>query len=333
MATLYVQEQGATVRKRDNQILVTKDGETLREVPLAKLDQIVLMGRGVQMSTALLVDLIERGVPVTLTNQHGSRHYATLTAGPSRFGELRTRQTEVVNSLEQALRLARGLIEAKLVNQRALLRATKWAAAGAAIGQIDNALQGLRQASTLDMVRGYEGAAAAAYFGAWRAALPPAWGFGGRAFYPPPDPVNALLSFGYTLALNDVLTAVQMTGLDPYLGTFHVIEAGRPSLALDMLEEFRPLIVDRLVLDLVRTNAVTRTHFEHPPERREAVYLTKAARAIFIERYEALLQSKVRVTTGEQTSLRRVLLLQAQAIARVVRGEQERYTGLTSSEL
>ena len=79
--------------------------------------------------------------------------------------------------------------------------------------------------------------AAAAYFGAWRAALPKTWGFDGRAFYPPPDPINAMLSFGYTLALHDVLTAIQITGLDPYLGTFHVIEAGRPSLALDLLEE------------------------------------------------------------------------------------------------
>src|SRR5689334_10391006 len=107
MTTLYIQEQGATVRKKDNQILVTKDGQTLREVPLAKLDQVVLMGRGVQMSTALLVDLIERGVPVTLTNQHGSRHYATLTAGPSRFGELRTQQMVFVSTTERALELAR----------------------------------------------------------------------------------------------------------------------------------------------------------------------------------------------------------------------------------
>src|SRR5919206_3267086 len=118
MATLYVQEQGATVRKRDNQILVTKEGQTLREVPLAKLEQVVLMGRGVQMSTALLVDLIERGVPVILTNQRGSRHYATLTAGPSRFGALRTQQMYFINTPDRALELARAIIQAKLTNQR-----------------------------------------------------------------------------------------------------------------------------------------------------------------------------------------------------------------------
>lgn len=329
MATLYVQEQGSTVRKRDNQVLVTKDGQTLRELPLSKIDQVVLMGRGVQMSTALLVDLIERGIPVTITNQHGSRHYATLTAGPSRFGDLRTQQMAFVNTPDQALELARDIVRAKLINQRALLAGTRWPAAMAAVQQIDAALASLAGAATVDIVRGHEGAAAAAYFGAWRAALPPAWGFQGRAFYPPPDPVNAMLSFGYTLALHDVLTAVQITGLDPYLGTFHVIEAGRPSLALDLLEEFRPLIVDRIVLDLLRTNALTREQFERPPQRPEAVYLGEAGRTLMVDRYEALLQVKVRIATGEQTPLRRVLLLQAQAAARVMRGEQQRYEGYT----
>ena len=332
MTTLYVQEQGAHVRKRDNQILVTKEGKTLREVPLGKLDQVVLMGRGVQISTALLVDLLEKGIPVTLTNQHGSHHYATLTAGPSRFGELRTQQMLFVNAPERALELARAIVEAKLRNQRAVLATTGWQASVTAVAQIEASLAALPQAPTVDILRGYEGAAAAAYFGAWRAALPSGWGFNGRAFYPPPDPVNALLSFGYTLALNDVITAIQMTGLDPYLGTFHVIEAGRPSLALDLLEEFRPLLVDRLVLDLVRSNALAREQFERPPERPEAVYLGAAGRALFVERYEALLQSRVALPppAAEQTTLRRVLLLQAQAAARVIRGEQALYVGYTA---
>ncbi len=329
MPTLYVQEQGAKVRKKDQQIIVTKDDRTLREVPMAQIDQVVLMGRGVHISTALLVDLLERGVPVTLTNQHGNRHYATLTAGPSRFGELRTAQMAFVTTPERALALAQSIVQAKLANQRALLAATRWHAAATAVGRIDAALARLVTATTLDSLRGHEGDAAAAYFGAWKTSLPPSWGFDGRSFYPPPDPVNALLSFGYTLALHDVLTAIQITGLDPYLGTFHVIEAGRPSLALDLLEEFRPLLVDRLVLDLLQTNAIPIQRFVHPPQRPEAVYLDAAGRATFVERYEALLQSKIVLPTGEQTAFRQVLLVQARAAARVMRGEQERYIGFT----
>ncbi len=329
MPTLYVQEQGTMVRKRDNQVLVTKEGKTLSEVPLAKIDQVVLMGRGVQLSTALLIDLLERGIPVTITNQHGSRHYATLTAGPSRFGDLRVSQMQFVNTPARALALAREIVRAKLTNQRRLLAATGWAAAATAAVQIDAALTAAASAANVDILRGHEGAAAAAYFGAWRASLPPAWGFGGRAFYPPPDPINAMLSFGYTLALHDVITAVQITGLDPYLGTFHVIEAGRPSLALDLLEEFRPIIVDRLVLDLIRTSALSRDHFSRPQERPDAVYLDDTGRALLVQRYEAALQAKMRLPTGEQTPLRRIILLQVQAAARVLRGEQERYVGYT----
>jgi CRISPR-associated protein Cas1 len=329
MTPIYINKQGTTVRKQDNRILVTQNGKLVEEIPLGKVEQLVLMGRGVQLSTALLMDLLERGIPVTLTNQHGSRHIATLVAGPSRFGELRTRQMQFVNTPDKALELARAIVRAKLINQRALLLATRWAAAPAAVQRIDAALRDVGGATTVDMVRGYEGTAAAAYFGAWRASLPPAWGFQGRAFYPPPDPVNAMLSFGYTLALHDVLTAVQITGLDPYLGTFHAVEAGRPSLALDLLEEFRAVIVDRLVLELLLTNTITRERFERPAQRQDAVYLDQAGRALLVDRYEALLHSPVRIASGEQTELRRVVLLQVQQAARVMRGEQERYEGYT----
>jgi CRISPR-associated protein Cas1 len=329
MPILYVQEQGANVRKRDEQVQIVKNGKTLQEIPLNKIDQVVLMGRGVQMSTALLVELIGRGIPVMLTNQHGSRHYATLTAGPSRFGALRLAQIQRVAETPWALSLARAIVQAKLANQRSVLADTRWPTAAAAVAQISAAAAGGGTAADIDAVRGFEGAGAAAYFGAWRSALQRAWGFQGRAFYPPPDPVNAMLSFGYTLLLHDVLAAVQFTGLDPYLGTFHVIEAGRPSLALDLMEEFRPLVVDRLVLELLRARQVRREQFERPDARPDAVHLDAAGRALLVERYEATMQANVRLPTGEQTPLRRVVLLQAQAVARVVRGEQAQYVGYT----
>lgn len=330
-ATLYVDRQGAQVRKKDNQIIITKDGETLEAIPLAKIEQVVLMGRGVQMSTALLVDLVQRGIPVTITNQHGSRRYVTIADLPSRFGALRTQQMYFVNDHVRALEFARSIVRAKLINQRWLLGTTKWPAAPTAITQIDAALASLATVQTIDEVRGYEGAAAAAYFGAWRVSLPPAWGFQVRAYHPPPDPVNALLSFGYTLVLHEVITAITVTGLDQYLGTFHVIEDGRPSLALDLLEEFRPLLADRLVLDLLRSNAIKREHFERPPQLQNAVYLNDAGRVLFVDRYEALLNSRVKLPAGEQTLFRRVILLQAQTAARVFRGEQEQYIGFTLS--
>lgn len=327
MSILYVSEQGASVRKKDHQVLVVKEGAILQEVPINKLDQVVLMGQGVQMTTAMLIALLEHGIPVTITNQRGSRHYATLAPGVSRFAALRTAQMHYVGDEPRALELARAMILAKLTNQRNLLMALGWAAGGA-VTHLSAALTAATAAPTIDTLRGYEGAGAAAYFGAWRAALPAAWGFGGRAFYPPPDPVNAMLSFGYTLALNDVLVAVQMTGLDPYLGTFHVVEAGRPSLALDLLEEFRPILVDRLVIELVTTGAISGGQFERPPGRQDAIYLSEAGRALMVDRYETLLTSPAALPDGTRTPWRRAILLQAQAVARVVRGEQQAYSGM-----
>lgn len=328
MPPLYVSDQGATVRKRDNQIIVTREGQTLQEVPIHKLDQLIIMGRGVQISTALLIALLEAGIPVTLTNQRGSRHYATLAPGVSRFGALRTQQMYLVHDPARALGLAQALIAAKLAGQRALLVRANWSSSPAAIAQIDAALAAVATADSIDTVRGYEGAGAAAYFGAWRVGIDPLWGFAGRAFYPPPDPVNAMLSFGYTLALNEVLVAVQMTGLDPYLGTFHVIEAGRPSLALDLLEEFRPTLVDRLVLDLLTSGVMVRTHFERPAQRPDAVYLSADGRAILVDRYEKLLSTPVSVPGVGKTPWRQAIQLQAQAVARLIRGDAEVYPGL-----
>lgn len=329
MTTLYVKEQGTTVRKKDNQLLVTRNGQVLEAVPLGKLEQVILMGRGVQMSTALLVELLQRDIPVMLTNQHGTRHYATIATHPSRFGALRLQQMARVGDADWVVRMAQGIIRAKLLNQRALLTTTNWPAAAASIQQIDAALSSLATAPTVDSVRGYEGSAAAAYFGAWRIAFQAEWLFHGRDFYPPPDPINAMLSFGYTLALHDVMSAVQFVGLDPYLGTFHTMEAGRPSLALDLLEEFRPLIVDRMVLDLVTAKTITRDHFAHPGGNLNITHLNEQGRTLVIDRYEQTMQSMIRLLTGEETTVRRALLLQVQAAARVIRGDQAQYVGVT----
>lgn len=328
MTILYVKEQGTTVRKKDNQVLVTRQGNVLEVVPLGKLEQVILMGRGVQISTALLIELLSRDIPVMLTNQPGTRHYATIATHPSRFGALRLQQMARVSEPDWVLTMARGIIQAKLINQRAVLAATNWHAAAVAMTQIDAALSNLAAAPTIESVRGYEGSAAAAYFGAWRMTFQAEWNFNGREFYPPPDPINAMLSFGYTLVLHDVLSAVQVVGLDPYLGTFHTPEPGRPSLALDLLEEFRPIVVDRMVLDLLKTRMIRKDQFTHPGGNLNIAHLNEEGRRLVIDRYEQTMQGSMRLPTGEETTFRRAIFLQVQAAARVVRGDQPFYVGL-----
>ena len=172
MATLYIQEQGTTVRKRAQQVLITKDDATLQAVPLHKVDQLVLMGQGVQLSTALLVALLSRGIPITLTNQSGSRHYATLSAGPSRFAALRLQQMQRVSDPAWSLATARAIVRAKLQNQRNLLATTGWPAASAAVEQIVAAERGLASATfrlSVALAPPGSGMAAKGPMASWRA--------------------------------------------------------------------------------------------------------------------------------------------------------------------
>jgi CRISPR-associated protein Cas1 len=198
----------------------------------------------------------------------------------------------------------------------------------------------------LDELRGREGNAAREYFGLYRRLLKPprdgnAWGFDRREYYPPPDPINALLSFGYTLLLNDIIASCQMAGLDPDLGFFHAIDYGKPCMALDLEEEFRPLIVDSIVLYCANQPILRLSDFEAGQSRQaeededgettraRPVQLNEAARKRFIALYETRMNEQVYYTpSGEQTTYRRVLELQAYQMGRAILGEVESYTPL-----
>ncbi len=181
------------------------------------------------------------------------------------------------------------------------------------------------RAGTLDSLRGHEGAAGARYFAALRRFIPAEWGFSRRIYHPPTDPVNAMLSLGYTLLLKDVTAAVQLAGLDPFLGFFHAIDYGRPSLSLDLMEPFRPL-VDSLVLVWIREGKVTRKDFQ--PKRRKdgAVLLKDDARTRYFRAYERqMAQRMLYPPTGERTLCRRCIELQSRQLAQVVLKKRTRF--------
>jgi CRISPR-associated protein Cas1 len=332
MATLYLKEQGARLRKEQERLIVTRGEEQLIDVPVIKVDRVMVMGKGIQVSTAALLFLAQRGIPVIFTNQSGTIYKATVSAGLSNNGALRLAQARLIDDPARSLPLVQTIVAGKLVNQRTLLQMhpRTWGAAGArAIATIDRAQQDVWKSVNSDQARGYEGAGAAAYWNAWSGALQQSWGFTGREFYPPRDPINAVLSFGYTLLLNDVLAAVHAVGLDPFLGFFHTVEFGRPSLALDMEEEFRPVVVDALVLALLEARKISRTNFMEPTGRPGAIYLNDQGRLRFLEAYEERLQQRVRYPfTNTSETTRRCILLQVQQFARTIQGEQQRYQPL-----
>ena len=324
MSALYVREQGAVLRRTGERLLVTKEKELLNDVPIIHIDQVVIVGN-IQITTQAMTLLLQKEIDVVFLSRYGKYRGRLMTTG-SKFAELRRRQLFLIGIDRAALDLARELVVAKLIGQSALLK--RLTSNRSAIKGIEQAVSQARRAPALDSLRGYEGSGGAAYFGGLRTLIPVDWGFNKRVYHPPTDRVNAMLSLGYTLLLKDVTTKVQLVGLDPYIGVFHVLEQGRPSLCLDLMEPFRP-IVDDLVLRLIAEGQVRRGEFEKR-KKDGAMLLTETAWKQYLEAYEAQMARRVVYDGHQKTTVRRCLELQTRGWARVVLGKEKRFTAFVA---
>lgn len=349
MATLYLTEPRSLVRKEGDTLLVDirGDGKAGNErrrvrVPLMKVTQVVVYGDATLTSPALAA-LLEQGADVCFCSAHG-RFRGRLAPPLSKNSLIRLAQHRAHNDPVLALRLARAFVAGKLANMRAmLLRANRTredtAIAGAAesIKGVLGQLQSLNvedavpapdpsrpQAETLlGTLQGLEGAASAAYFGAFGRMLKGDWRFEGRQPRPPRDPVNALLSFGYVLLTNQVASAVSVVGLDPYVGFLHSSQFGKPALALDVMETFRPIIVDSVVLTLLNNGILSQSDFD---EQLGAWRLTAGGRRAFLTKFEERLDSEIRHPVfGYKATYRRCLELEVRLVAKWLMGEIAEY--------
>ncbi len=264
--TLYVTTQGAYLHKEGETVVVTVDREVRLRLPILTVSGIVCFGN-VTCSPFLLGFCGEKGVGVSFLTEHG-RFLARVCGPVSGNVLLRRRQYHVADSPDAAAELAAMVVVAKISNCRtALRRALRDHAAMAgreallsAADRLDRLIELVRRPGLdVDAVRGLEGEAAAAYFGAFDhliVAQKESFGFTARSRRPPTDPMNALLSFLYTLLVHDATGALEAVGLDPQVGFLHAMRPGRPSLALDLLEEFRPVLADRLALSLVNLRQI-----------------------------------------------------------------------------
>jgi CRISPR-associated protein Cas1 len=329
MAPVYVQDQGAVVRRQGERLIVTREKERLLDLPLLHVDQLVLFGN-VQITSQAVAMLLQAEVDVVYLSQYGKFRGRLVNTG-SKFAKLRHAQLQKMSSEVTTLAIARQVVVGKLHNQQLLLQ-KKLAETQhvlpvqQAASSIGRQLEQARLTRSIDSLRGYEGKAGADYWGAFKVLLVNNLGFQGRKYFPPPDPVNSLLSFGYSLLLKDVSAAVQLVGLDPFLGFFHTIDYGRPSLSLDMMEEFRPGLVDWLVLNLVNQGQVTAADFERTGQADRPVRLKERALTELIKQYEQRLNEKVlHADGGGQTSYRRVLELQVRRLARLMLDQEQGY--------
>ena len=315
---LYVIEQGSRLTREGRRVLVVKEGGTLAQVAVLQVSQVIVFGN-VQITTPALRLLLDEGIEVVLLSETG-RFYGRLVGATNGNGALRVNQVlrsqDATFTLHTAQQMVRGkLHNVKVFLQRYARRLASDPVRDAAIS-VEQLLQRVPRTTAHSSLMGVEGQGAAIYFGVWKNLLQPPWRFTGRVRRPPTDPVNVLLSFGYTVLQQNVLGAVLTAGLDPYVGFLHRLEYNRPSLALDLMEEFRPLIVDSVVLRCCNNQIIQPDHFVEG-EGDQPIVLAPEGIKIFIRELETrLTQPFKHPVTGEQITYRRLFLLQAYALAR-----------------
>lgn len=328
---LYVQHPGARVSKDGDCLKILDRDEVLAEARLVETSHLVLLGP-VQVSTQTVQELCKRGIPVSYLSS-GGWLYGLTTGMTHKNVELRRRQYAVAAEPVQCLSLARRFVQAKIANCRTVLRRNHAAAPEMMLRDLKTDQQKAGEAESIEVLLGIEGTAARRYFSEFAGMLKADDGAGrfdfeGRNRRPPRDPVNALLSFAYALLAREWTGTLQAVGLDPFLGFYHQPRYGRPALALDLMEEFRPLVADSVVLTAINNGEVRSTDWI---ERMGAVSLTTEGRRRFIETYERRMGQEItHPVFGYQISYRRVLEVQARLFGRHLLGEIPEYPSFTT---
>jgi CRISPR-associated protein Cas1 len=327
MSTLYLVQQGATLRKEQERFLVAVK-EATTEIPIREVERILVFGN-IQLTTAVISTCLELQIPIIFLTQLGE-YKGHL--GSADTADLILEKAQFQRQQDQAFRVetAREIVQGKLWNSKQLLlrlnRKRQLAEVTEAVEKLAQDIEAVslvEKTAMLDTIRGHEGAGAARYFAALsRLIRNPGFALTERNFHPPKDPINSLLSFGYTLLFNNVFSLLLAEGLNPYLGNLHGGERPKAYLAFDLMEEFRSPIVDTLVMKLVNQKILQPTDFTYPTAE-GGIYLEEPARRVFLSQFEARMSEKVsHPDVQEPVTYRRVIQLQVQRYAKAVLGNK-----------
>lgn len=330
--TIYVTSDGAYCHKDGANIVVEVDRQEKGRAPIHVIGGLVCLGRA-SVSPSLMNACAEAGVTISFLTEHG--RFLARVEGP-RTGNVLVRRTQhrTADDPAKSLTIAKGVVAAKLANQRTVIRRAlrdygDVAPLTNAEARITHVVRRALAATDMDFLRGCEGEGAALYFGAFDSMIrhdDPRFAFQGRSRRPPLDRANALLSFLYAVLGNDCRGALEGVGLDPAIGFLHVDRPGRMSLALDLMEEMRPVLADRLALSLINRRQLAVSDFEE--SETGAVLLNEAGRktvlTAFSERKRQLLRHPF---LGEEMPLGLVPHVQAQMLARHLRDDIDGYPG------
>jgi CRISPR-associated protein Cas1 len=341
MERFYVLEPNTQLRKSGSNLLVLRGRETVAEIPIQGLEQLTLLGY-TSLSGAVLDSLIQNRIETVLVTPRG-RFRARLLVDEHKHVQRRQAQYLRLSDPRTVLASARSIIRGKLLNSARFLslRGAEYGdpELGVAAARVKGLVGMLDAMPDIEAARGVEGQGANLYFRAFPKLIrAEGFTFGGRSRRPPLDPVNALLSFVYTLLTLEVLTAVKIVGLDPYLGSLHDVDYGRPSLACDLVEEWRSFLGDRLVLTLINRGVVRPEDFivrdvettdavdEVDLRNRRPVEMKPKTCRAFIESYEKWMAGQAPIPEkGQKTDFRGLIRHQVRLYLSYLKGDVDRY--------
>ncbi len=323
MAALYINRHGATLRIRGERFSVTMGEETLMETPAIKVDQVVIFGNGILTPQAMDY-LFKHNIETCFMTESGV-YRGRLQPPMTQSLSIRKAQFEMGGNGEQCLNLARSAVLAKIQNSLHLVsKRGRKARVGNQTRRLRDLMKQVPKAESLDELRGLEGSASVAYFEAFRSFLKDAMGFRKRIKHPPEDPVNILLSLGYTLLFNRVHSMIHCVGLDPYLGFFHQPKHGRASLASDLMEALRAPVVDTLVLRVINLGIIQEKDFT----RKEGnLVFERPAFKRYLEEYDERVKSRRHFEPADKKlDFMQIIEWQCRHFARVLTGRDEAFT-------
>jgi len=307
METLYVVENGIQLKKKSNRIAVKKDGKIIKEYRVADLKRVMVFGNS-QITTELMRFLSGKGIEVAFLSSRGKYHYR-LVPEMSKNIYLRMAQHERYQDMDARLRLSRSMVSGKIKNQRIFLiryrRNQTRVDLSKPIEALEQSVKQAQKVESIEGLRGVEGNASRIFFASFGKLLLNGFEFSTRAYHPPPDPVNAMLGFGYMLVFNELSSLLEAFGFDVYLGFFHETRYGRKSLASDIIEELRSPIADRLVLYLINKGVIKNNEFT---KTNRGVNMSEESKRKFLANYEGFMTALfVDKSDGKRLNFRQVL--------------------------
>ena len=268
MAVIYVKEQGALVQKQGGRIVVSKNAQPLLEFPISNIEGIALIGN-VQVTAQALHFLLQQGIDISHYT-YGGQYLGQTAAESSKNIFLRFSQYELYNNEKKRLDFARKIVSNKIGNQLNVIENYRWEEYPQwkdDAAQIRRLREKVSDADTANELLGIEGMSSNIYFRAFGHMFHCDFEFHGRNRRPPKDPINVIISLGYTFLTKEICSALEAESFEPYLGFLHGIRYGRKSLALDIIEEFRQPVVDRMALKMFNKRMLSKYDFETEDDR------------------------------------------------------------------